>query len=230
MRPILRCCPMTPEEDSGGMAEEAEPSHQYSVTCCCRVTDGSRGAVWQNGIWHGHAHEAKVCHWIPSCGKNSTHWHSSMFAEYLWRPNSEHSDAVCSALQQWWQWQWVTSTDADFLWGQHSGSCSSLIKMHSLWWWLCWKSVLRSWEFALSNRVTMLFVSVVVSTEIIRRHYFQSNLHKCSTKQFFFSPCSPGKPKGWTPMVHRVGVQLFVSLWLHGVKRNCLRPYTKYLI
>ena len=76
-------------------------------------------------------------------------------------------------FRPWWQWQWVTSTDADFLWGQHSGSCSSLIKMHSLWWWLCWKSVLRSWEFALSNTVIMFFVSVLVSMEINRRYYFE---------------------------------------------------------
>jgi len=27
------------------MAVEVEPSHQYSVTCCCHMTDGSRGAV-----------------------------------------------------------------------------------------------------------------------------------------------------------------------------------------
>ena len=31
--------------DVGGMAVEAEPSQQYSVTCCCGATDGSRGAV-----------------------------------------------------------------------------------------------------------------------------------------------------------------------------------------
>ena len=35
------------------MAAEVEPSHQYPLRCCCRVTDGSRGAVWQNGIWCG---------------------------------------------------------------------------------------------------------------------------------------------------------------------------------
>jgi len=29
----------------GGMAVEAEPSHQYSITFCCHVTDGSKGAV-----------------------------------------------------------------------------------------------------------------------------------------------------------------------------------------
>jgi len=29
----------------GGTAVEVEPSHQYAVTHCHRVTDGSRGAV-----------------------------------------------------------------------------------------------------------------------------------------------------------------------------------------
>jgi len=33
------------EVDIGGMAVEVELSHQYSITSCCCVTDGSRGAV-----------------------------------------------------------------------------------------------------------------------------------------------------------------------------------------
>ena len=33
MPPILQCWPETPEAD-GGMAVEAESSHQYSVTFC----------------------------------------------------------------------------------------------------------------------------------------------------------------------------------------------------
>ena len=33
-----------------------------------------------------------------------------------------------------------------------------------------------TWEFALSNSITVLFVSVVGSMEINRRHYFQSKL------------------------------------------------------
>jgi len=35
----------TSEVDVGGMAVEVELSHQYPITCCCRVADGSRGAV-----------------------------------------------------------------------------------------------------------------------------------------------------------------------------------------
>jgi len=42
---ILLCWPITSEADGGGMAVEAEPSHQYSITFCCHTIDGSRGAV-----------------------------------------------------------------------------------------------------------------------------------------------------------------------------------------
>ena len=48
--PTLLCWPTVSEADVDGIAVEAEPSHQYSVTCCCCVTVGSRGAVWQNGV------------------------------------------------------------------------------------------------------------------------------------------------------------------------------------
>jgi len=36
---------MTSGADGGGVAVEAEPSHQYPITFFQRVTDGSRGAV-----------------------------------------------------------------------------------------------------------------------------------------------------------------------------------------
>ena len=59
MLSVLWYWPMTSEADVGAMAVEVEPSHQYSVTFCCCVTDGSRGAVWQNDVWHGCADEAR---------------------------------------------------------------------------------------------------------------------------------------------------------------------------
>jgi hypothetical protein len=73
------------------------------VVCkfCCRATGSSRGAVWQNGVWHGSAWGAEVCHWIPPCGKPCTRWHSWTSAERLRRPNS---------------WRWVvrlSSGDSD---------------------------------------------------------------------------------------------------------------------
>lgn len=48
--PILLCWPVTSEADVGGMRVEVELSHEYSITFCCLVTDGSRGAVWQSGV------------------------------------------------------------------------------------------------------------------------------------------------------------------------------------
>ena len=60
MPPILLCWPTTSEANVGDMAVEVEPFRQYSVKLCCRATDDSRGAVWQNGVWHGSAYEAKV--------------------------------------------------------------------------------------------------------------------------------------------------------------------------
>ena len=44
------------------------------------------------------------------------------------------------------------------------------------WWWLYSKIVVCTWEFALSNSVIVLFVSIVVSMEINRRHHFQGDL------------------------------------------------------
>ena len=109
MPPILLCWPMTSEADVGSMAVEAEPSHQYPIACCC-VTDGSRGAVWQHEVWHGSVDEAKRCQWIPLCGENGTHGHSSSPAEHLRRSNSacQHHEAVSGIFQQWQQqckWQ-----------------------------------------------------------------------------------------------------------------------------
>ena len=78
MAPILLGWLMMSEAEVGGMVVEVEPSHQYSIVFCCHVTGGSREAVCHNGIWHGNVCEAKVCDWIPPCGKNSTQWHSSV--------------------------------------------------------------------------------------------------------------------------------------------------------
>jgi len=43
--PVSLCHPATSEADVGGMTVKVEPSHQYSVTYCCSVADGSSGAV-----------------------------------------------------------------------------------------------------------------------------------------------------------------------------------------
>ena len=61
----------------------------------------------------------------------------------------------------------------------------------------------------------MLFVSAVVSMEINRRHYFQSNL--CGPRQFLFTQCGPGKSVGWTPVAY---VEMLVAT------RNFMRNFT----
>ena len=45
MLSILLCWSTAPELHVGGITVEFEPTHQYSITFCCCVTDGSRGAV-----------------------------------------------------------------------------------------------------------------------------------------------------------------------------------------
>ena len=47
------------EADIDDMAVEVEHSHRYSISFCCHVADGSRGAVWQVDICQGIADEAK---------------------------------------------------------------------------------------------------------------------------------------------------------------------------
>lgn len=45
------------------------------------------------------------------------------------------------------------------------------------------KNSFRGWEFALSRSIIVPFMTVVVSTQINRKHYFQGNLHfKKNTK------------------------------------------------
>jgi len=68
MPPILLRWPTKSEANVVNMAVEVEPSRQYSVKFRCSAADGSRGAVWQNGVRHGIAYETKVCNWIPPCG------------------------------------------------------------------------------------------------------------------------------------------------------------------
>jgi len=100
--PIILCWPSASEVDVGGMAVEVKPSHQHSVIFCCHVTDGSREAVWQNGVWHGSAYEAKVWNQIPLCRKSGTHLHSLLLAERLWRPSSG-----CEHSESWTMWATV---------------------------------------------------------------------------------------------------------------------------
>jgi len=128
-------------------------------------------------------HLAWKCIWSKAVPLNSSvwkKWHLLTFTdacEHLWRPTSgcELSEVVGGAFQQWSQW--VTSAGA----GLYKHGMQALVhcwcKCRTMW--LCWKGVICSWEFPLSNSLTVLFVSVVVPMEITRRHYFRSKLHAC---------------------------------------------------
>ena len=50
MPPILFSQHTTSEVDTGSMAVQVEPSHQYSITFCCCVTDSRRGALLHNDV------------------------------------------------------------------------------------------------------------------------------------------------------------------------------------
>ena len=99
MPPLLLCWSMKSEADACSMAVEAEPSCQYAVQFCCHATVGSRGSVWQNGVWQGHVSETKVIEFLLAEKKIYNHLHSSTLAECLWKWNSEceHIKAVSGA-------------------------------------------------------------------------------------------------------------------------------------
>ena len=124
---IFLCCPTTSEVNVDCMAIKVEPLHQYSVA----LWQTAAGAIWQNGVCLESVYEAEVCDWIPPWRKNGTHWHLSMLAECLWRPNNvgEHGEAVGGVFQQWWQWQWITSACEDF----YESGMQTLVHC----WWKC---------------------------------------------------------------------------------------------
>ena len=117
---------------------------------------------------------------------NGTHWYSLTLAGCWWRSNSacEHSVVVGSAFQQWSQW---CERQAMFQTAMKIFECRIQNLVH------CWQKCIvngvtllknSSWE---SNSVIVFFVAVVVSMEINRKHYFQSNL--CTFRRN--KECSP---------------------------------------
>ena len=118
----------------------------------------------------------------------------------------------------------------------HAGSCSSLAKVHSHWWWLRWKIVFCSWEFALSNSVIVLFVSIVVSMEINRRHYFRSGPRSCVRLELccYFQVCSRSAPKWYNWRVffkqlvtHNSSIYT-VQHTVEFMKSNLTKPQSKF--
>ena len=85
---ISLCHFITSEADVGGMTVE------YSFTFCIHVTDGSRGKVWQNGIWHGTTYEAKAWKWVAPCGRK---WHPLTFM---------NSCRMLMEIKEWMQAYW----------------------------------------------------------------------------------------------------------------------------
>ena len=150
---VVLCWPTISEADVGGMAVWVEPSHQYSVTCCCHVTDGSRGAVWQNSVWHGSMDEAKVCHCIPL--HKDIRWTLLEGNQWMW---TQWGSGWCFSSDSG-EWLWTTSTGADV----YEHSMQALVQH----WWKCIASggdyaekVFCSWECALLNSYCF-FVSVI---------------------------------------------------------------------
>ena len=151
------------EADVGGMAGEAEPFCQYSFMPCCHVANG-RGTAWQKGIWQGSAYEAKVCHWIHPCRKVQKELHTLTFmdaywTERQWMVSFSSGNSGLPPLEQIF-----TRATFRLLYGAGKKSTGNSGN--------CWKIVLCSWEFALSNSTVALMVSVVVSMKINERHYF----------------------------------------------------------
>ncbi len=71
-----------------GMAAEAEPFCQYSISFCWSATDPAGGQsvrmVPDMGVW---MKERSVAEFL-FVEKDGTHWHSLMLVERLWRPNT----------------------------------------------------------------------------------------------------------------------------------------------
>ena len=126
----------------------------------------------------------KVWSWIPPCRKNCTCWRSLVLAECLWRPDSGVGAVRWreggGAFQQWnmacvscccCHLAMVSFCTTKWRVSQSAHPCKSANGGNF------WNTSFCSWAFALSNIIIMLFVSVVVSMEINRRHYFWRIVH-----------------------------------------------------
>ena len=168
MSPILLCWLTTSEVAVGDMEVEGGPPCQYSIIFCCvwqmaaeaqsdKMTSNVEVHMKQRRVTE--SPPAEKCHprtFVDTC------WTLMETQQWMWAQWG-------GAFQQWWQWQWVTSTGVDF----YKSGMQGLVHC----WWKCiacggncWKIVFCSWEFALSNSGFGLFISVVISMEIHRRH------------------------------------------------------------
>jgi len=134
MLPILLYWPTISGMDVGGMAVEVEPSHQYAMTLCCCVTDGSRADglteqslswkwVWSKGVSLNSSMWKK---WHP--------WHSFMLAEHWWRPKSGCSTVrggwcISAVVMVTWKTSHVLGSHTDF----NKRSMQAVVRC----WWKC---------------------------------------------------------------------------------------------
>jgi len=140
--PISLCWPTVLEADVDGNHSQGWTFPPIFCSFCCCVIDGSRGAVWQNNVWHGSVYVAKVCLHSSIWKK----WHPLAFIDAFWT----FLEAKEWMWAQWRHKRW----QAMFQTAMHSCHAGKLRVLQSL---LC------SWEFTLSNSVIVLFVSVVVA-------------------------------------------------------------------
>jgi len=127
------------------------------------------------------------CTWSKGVRLNSSvwkKWHTLTFIGACW---------TLMEIKQWMWAQWgsgwsvsavTTATVGHLCWywflrEQHAGSCSSLVKKR---WWLL-KMVFCSWDLLYPIMFLQSFLSVTVSMDINRRHYFWSDLHVRQNKE-----------------------------------------------
>ena len=106
MPPVLWRWPTTSKGDAGGTDIGAEPPHQYPITFGCCVTDGSQGAVWQNGAWSGSVHEAKVF-------LHFSMWKKMEPSDIHWHLLGVHRDQPVGVSMLWQQVMCFSSGDND---------------------------------------------------------------------------------------------------------------------
>ena len=128
---ILLCWPTISKVDVSGMAVEVKPSHQYSITFCCCLTDGSltKGSLTWECIWSNNVE-------LNSSTQKKKKWHPLTFIDTGW---------MLMETKQWlwapWGGEWCTSateikTVDQLCWFRvlqawHEGFCSLEVKMHS---------------------------------------------------------------------------------------------------
>lgn len=76
MRPVLKVMPRTLlfgiwYQRQTSVVRQWKSNLPNNVQFCCCLMDGSKGAVWQNGLWHGRACEANYITYILPI---YTHW------------------------------------------------------------------------------------------------------------------------------------------------------------